>query len=676
MQWRAVTSFALMVLAPAGGADELEPIVITAPRIERDILDTPAAVDRVDRREIQQGRAGRTLDEALRQVPGFYFQNQYNNAQGLRISTRGFGARAPFGIRGIHLRVDGFPATLPDGQAQTDGIALEAVDRIEVIRGPAAVAYGNAAGGVIDVTTADGRDTAYSPTIELEAGAFDDREVTLQAGGADADWAYHTSLNTRRVDGHREQSFTERTRFNGKLTKRLGDERELQTVITLLDNPEAEDPGGLTAEQVAADRTQATEAAKRLDAGQQAEQARLGVRWRDRGAGPGTLTLRTFYTRREFEQQLPFAQGPSLLGFDRDFFGGAAEYAVDTGVGGLPVRVVAGLEANRQIDQRFRFDVAADGTVGRQTVDERQQATEWGVFARADIAATERFDVSAAVRFDRVRFTIDDEAPSDGDDSGSRRFDETSGRVGAVYTLAPGHRVYGNVSTGFETPTFTEFADPDGTGGFNPSIEPQQALNRELGVRGRFNGRLRYDLAVFRVDVDDELVVFNEPNEPDFFENAGETRREGVELGLDWTLSRRWALAASYTYSDFRFERFVDRDGNDFSGNRLPGLPENNVFVEADWTGPGGRYGRLGVRWVDSVYADNANSVRVDDYATVDARLGRRLPWGDHRVDAWFGVDNLTDTEYIANVRVNASDGAFFEPAPGRTWLAGVEIGF
>ncbi|MDX1610281.1 MAG: TonB-dependent receptor, partial [Halofilum sp. (in: g-proteobacteria)] len=418
-------------------ADEIGPILITAPRLERNLLDTPAAVDRVGEREIRQGRAGLTLDESLQQVPGLFFQNQYNFAQGLRISTRGFGARAPFGIRGIHLRVDGFPETLPDGQSQTDGIALESARRIEVIRGPAAVAYGNAAGGVIDVTTADGRGMAYSPVVSVDAGSHGLRSADVTAGGSEGNWAHHLGASALRIDGYREQSFTERRRFNARLTRSLDHARELQAVLTVLDNPVAEDPGGLTAAELAADRTAAAPNAVALDAGQQAEQQRLGLRWRDNDVAGGALTLSGFYSRRDFEQQLPFP-GSSLLGFDRDWYGLGAEYARGLDVAGLPLRAMVGADLGRQLDDRFRFEVDGNGDVQSQTADERQQATALGLFAQGDLGVTERLDLSAGLRLDRVRFEIDDHLVSDGDDSGSRSFDEASVALGGLYTLAPG----------------------------------------------------------------------------------------------------------------------------------------------------------------------------------------------------------------------------------------------
>lgn len=666
---------AVTLALPAHAEDgAMAPIVITAPRMERNLLDVPAAVDAVDRNEIQTGRQGLSLDESLQQVPGLYFQNQYNFAQGLRISTRGFGARAPFGIRGIRLRVDGFPETLPDGQSQTDAIDLESAERIEVIRGPAAVAYGNAAGGVIDVTTADGRDMAYSPAISAQGGSNGYSKGGIRAGGTGGPWAYHVNASALRFDGFRQQSRVERDRLNAKVTRAFDDQRELQTVLTLMDNPVSEDPGGLTAAELEDDRRAATANARALDAGQKASQQRLGLRWRDADAAGGVLTLRGFYTRRDFEQQLPFP-GNSRLGYDRDFFGIGTEYAHSADLAGMPVQYTIGGEIDRQSDDRSRFAVDSDGAIQSRTASERQQATASGLFAQADLGVTDALDLTAGLRFDRVRFEIDDDLTSDGDDSGSRRFDETSGSLGALYALAPDHRLYANISTAFETPTFTEFADPDGTGGFNPAIEPQQALNREIGVRGRLGNRLRYQLALFRVDVDDEIVSF-ERNGRDFYENAAETRRDGIELGLDWIATSRLSIAAAWTWSDYRFERFVDRNGNEFSGNRLPGLPEHKLFVEADWRAADGRYARAGVRYVDSVYADNANEVRVDDYTTLDLRAGRVWRAAGRRVEAWFGVDNATDTEHVANVRVNATGGRFFEPAPGRTFVAGLEVGF
>src|SRR5919106_1459073 len=140
--------------AIAAGADDA--VVVTATRAPRPSMEVPASVDRIYADEIRDGRPQVNLSETLGRVPGISVQNRQNYAQDLQISSRGFGARSTFGVRGIRLIADGVPATMPDGQGQAATFALGSADRIEVLRGPFASMYGNASGGVIQIFTADG----------------------------------------------------------------------------------------------------------------------------------------------------------------------------------------------------------------------------------------------------------------------------------------------------------------------------------------------------------------------------------------------------------------------------------------------------------------------------------------------------------------------------------------
>lgn len=271
---------------PSSGEAVLPTVEVSAPRLARELYATPAAVSTLAHEDLAQGRQRVRLDEALNRVPGVFLQNRDNFAQGQRIAIRGFGARAPFGVRGITVMVDGIPYTLPDGQAQLDAIDLDSAERIEVIRGPSSVLYGNAAGGVIDVTTADGRD---SPGTRLRMGAGSDgyQKVALQNGGVQGDWSHHVSLTALSIDGYREQSSTEKYLLNAKLRRELGSERAVTAIINLLENPRSEDPGALNAREVAAGRNQAAPNSLALDAGQNVDQQLLGLQYEDLAAGDG-----------------------------------------------------------------------------------------------------------------------------------------------------------------------------------------------------------------------------------------------------------------------------------------------------------------------------------------------------------------------------------------------------
>ncbi len=658
--------------AAAEGVDGLTTITITASGLSRDLIATPAAVSVVEARDLGDGRQALGLDEALNRVPGVLFQNRYNHAQNLRISIRGFGARAPFGVRGIRLRVDGLPETLPDGQSQVDTIDLESAERVEIIRGPAAAVYGNAAGGVIDVRTAerlpDGRN------IELRGQGGSDGFRRLGARGAfDAgDLHGHVSAWDLRHDGWRAQARTEKRLAQAKLIHDDRDGRRHAWLLTAYDQPFGEDPGGLTRAEVEADRRQAAPAALALDAGQRVQQQRIGWVFSDDTSLPGELGAHAFYTRRDFEQQLPFA-GASLVGFDRDFYGAGLDYAAQMRLGARPLRTLIGVDAARQRDDRYRFAVDGGGVVGAQLQDAIETATASGLFAQADLGVTPFVDATLAGRVDRVRLAIDDRFTADGAASGSRTYDEFSISAGLGWQWRPLHRVYANAGTAFETPTFTEFYDPaQPAQGFDPDLEPQQARSVEAGIKGWLGTGTRYDVALFAIRTDDEILqVASDPNR---YANAARTRREGAEFALVHEVMSALTLTGAVSVARYRFRAFTGETDDPVAGNRLPGLPQRMAYAEAAWRLPSGAYLIGDLVHVGPRHADNANTVEVAGHTVLNLRAGRVWHTAGARIEVFGGLNNLADRDHFSNLRINAAGARYFEPAPGRNWYAGLSL--
>jgi iron complex outermembrane recepter protein len=666
-----------------GETDDLPTITISAPRLERSLYDTPAAVSARTREDIQRGQQRVRLDEALAPVPGVFLQNRDNFAQGQRISSRGFGARGTFGIRGLHIRVDGIPYTLPDGQAQIDAVDLDSAERIEVIRGPSSVLYGNAAGGVLDVTTGDGSELRHSPVVSVQGGSDDFRKFSVRNGGESGNWVHSVSVSALDVEGYREQSAVEKRLLNARLGYRFDDQRTLSALLNVLDLPTAEDPGGIDIDQVEDDRRSAYDDAVDLDAGQSVEQQLVGLHYEDLDLAGGEFNVRGFASRRDFEQQLPFP-GSSLIDYERNYYGGGADYTGSATLGDLPLRYVTGVDLARQEDDRERRRVDGQGTVIAMSADEQQDATSAGVFLQTELGLTDKLELSAGLRQDRVEMDIDDRFLTDGrDDSGSRTFDETTGSLGLSYRYRPDHQVYATVGNAFETPTFIEFARPEEGGGFNTDVQPQKALNREVGLRGTFGNGLRYELAAFSVDVDDELIQYTlvdpvtQEEQGTYYENAGRTSRDGIEMGLDWSFSPSWRLTSALTLADYRFDGFDD-GSQDFADNRLPGLPRRLWHNGLTWYGSGDRFAGIDVQYTGDFYADNANEVEIDDHWLVNLKAGDgwRLGDGETRLGAYLGVRNVLDEDYFENVRINANAERFYEPAAGRTFYAGLELSF
>lgn len=666
--------------AQAPAQEALEPVVVTGTRLERALPDTPSGVTVIDQSTIRDGRQRLQLDEALARVPGLFLQNRYNFAQGQRLSLRGFGSRAPFGVRGIRIRVDGFPETLPDGQSQVGSIDLDTATRAEVIRGPASVLYGNASGGVISIETANGRDSSGS-TVRAQGGGHDFLKFNASTGDATDTWDYHAGISHLDFEGWREQSAVEKTLFNSKLGWNPSDAQRLEAVVTVLELPTAQDPGGLDLNALAADRRQATDVAKRLDAGQDVAQQRIGLTHDFALDRRSSVVTRAFYTRRDFEQLLPFSfpgVDNNFIAFDRDFYGIDSVFRSSAVLAGLPLRFAIGIDAQRQLDDRQRRGGGPQAESKDLIQNEEQEANVLASFGQVDIDLLSSVTLNLGARVDRLELSIDDRLLDDGDDSGKRRFSEASYSGGVIWRYAGAHRFYAQIATAFESPTFTEFARPDGRAGFNPDIEPQESLNREVGFRNGFGSLVHYDVTLFSIRVDDEITPF-ETDGRTFFQNAARTDREGIEAALVWSAGGGFTLTGSYTYARLQFDRFIDRDGNDLSGNDLPGVPRQNAFLEAAWQGTRA-FAAIDTQITDSRFAENANALSVGGYALMNLRGGWRFPLGRSTLEVFGGINNLLDRDHIANLRVNANEGrpldarGFFEPGPERQIYGGLSL--
>jgi len=657
------------VCAAEDGA--LGPITITATRVEKGIDEIPAAVSGVGQDEIQLGGEQLGLDESLGGVPGLFMLNRYNFAQDLRASIRGFGARSSFGIRGIKIIVDGIPETLPDGQGSVDGIDLGSASRITVIRGPASSLYGNASGGAILIESEKGPVRPFA-SVRTTAGDFGLHNTQLKTAGESGRLNYLVNLSDTAMDGYREHSEYENTQLNARFETTLEAGSSLLASLHHTDQPLANDPGGLTEAQAELDPQQAREQNLVFDAGEALEQTRLGLLYQTRLSERGDFEARIYNTQRDFSNKLPFQDGGAVK-LDRDFTGAGLKFTLRGDLAGRQNRLLLGVDYDRQDDDRRRFDNLS-GSVGALTFEQNERVTSLGAFVQNETQLTESVELTLGMRYDDIEFDVSDEFLADGDDSGKVDLDQTSPMLGVSVDLGGDTRFYATVSTAFETPTTTEFANPDG-GGFNQSLEPQESTNYEIGLKKQI-GLQRFDLALFHIEVENELTPFELPSRPGrtFFENAGSSTRDGLELSYSRQLAWQIGFSAAYTYSDFVFDRFTDADGDVFDGNRIPGIPQELLNLGLKWFGQSGLYATWNWTYTGELYADNANQTRVDSSRVSNLRIGYNGVYGDWEVAPFLGVNNLFDENYNNNIRINAFGGRYFEPAPERNAYIGISV--
>ncbi len=654
-----------LAAAPAQSSDEPLRINITAPAAQDQWRETPASVSVVNNEELD-GAQDLSLDQSLERIPGVFAQNRFNFAQGLRLSIRGFGARGNFGVRGVRVLLDGVPLTLPDGQTELDALDLGLLDRVEVIRGPASTLYGNGAGGVLSIHTREAPSEPHA-LVDLSAGDFDFGRLRVEGGGSWNNLRGLAAVNATRLDGFRDNSEVDSQIYTGKLGVPFS-AGELKINFNGLEI-DSQDPGALTSAQVSADRSQAAPNNLAFDGGESISQQRLSFLWQNAAHADHDYSLSAYAGQRDFENRLPFTNGGQVA-FDR-IFGGLNGRVTVRGLWlGLAQQITAGLNLEAQRDDRDRFD-NLNGARGALSLRQDEHATSWGVFLHDDIALTRRISAGLGVRYDRVRLSVDDRFQSDGDDSGARDLDDISYSAGLSFEFLKRQHLYARVATSFETPTNSELANPNG-GGFNTALNLVEATNYELGMKGERNS-LRYELVVFHISLEDELVPFELPGESgrSFFRNAGESRRNGVEASADWQFHDAWRATAAYTYSDYEFEDF-SRDGMDFSGNETPGIPRQLFFGELAFEREQ-YYARLNTNILDRQFTDDANTTKVSGYGLLNTRAGIKLRDGAWLVEPYVGIDNILDKDYNDNVRINAFGGRFFEPAPGRYFYAGIK---
>ncbi len=667
-----------LALAPLCAAAQEDAVVVTATRAPQPSLQVPASVDRIPGEEIREGRSEVNLSESLGRVPGIVVQNRQNYAQDLQISSRGFGARSTFGVRGIRLIADGIPATMPDGQGQAATFSLSSAERIEVLRGPFSSLYGNASGGVISIETRDGPQT---PTGEaaLTLGSYDSWRAGLLFGGQWGALNAIGDLSRFKTDGYRDHSAATRDHLNAKLRYRLNPDTALTLVANSLRQPDTEDPLGLDRAMFEADPRQVHPNALLFNTRKTVNQDQLGTTLSHR-LGQGRLEATLYGGERFVEQFLAiplFVQNASpthsggVVNLDRGYGGGALRYSTDLAA----VKLSVGIEHERMDERRKGFN-NENGVAGVLRRDEDNEVTSTDVYAQAEWRFTERWSLHGGVRHSRVRFTSDDHfiAAGNPDDSGARSFRATTPVAGLLYRASPTLSLYGNLGRGFETPTFVELAyRSGGLTGLNLDLDASRSRHAELGAKAIVASLLRINAALFDIATEKEIVVEQNTGGRATFKNAGHTDRNGVELGVETLFGGAFEARLAYTYLKAVFrESFASGAVTVPAGSLLPGVPRSQLYGELRYRRES-FYAQLEALRRSRVAVNDQNSEFADGFSVLNAVAGLAQEAGRWRLTEFVRIDNLADRNYAGSVIVNDGNGRYYEPSPRRNMTVGIQ---
>lgn len=634
-------------------------------RARRALLPRPSRF-RLDRAALQDAGSGLSLPESLLRLPGVVALARQNEVQDSPLVVRGYGARAAFGTRGVRIELDGIPASMPDGQGQLGGIYPMQLESVSLLAGPPATLAGFNAGAVLSART------RLPTTTALRTSLGDGGNALLSTGASLAGWQHGLHLNVAETHPWREHADSRRRSLAWLARRGEGRSGEWTVKADWFEQPDAEDPGTLTAAALALDPRAADPLAVSLGAGKRVSQQQLGLAWRRGDAALGARAA-IWVGQREVEQLLPIAPAAQrnrpgvagLLALDRDYGG------LRVGLSGSTPLWRWGLSAELEAlqDQRLGWENFSGTTLGVRGLlkrDESFAATTQGLTLEWGRALAADWMLDGGLRWSRqsVDITLLTLPES------NRSLTGYTGFAGLRWMPEGLGRWQLAVGRGLETPTQTELLNrPGGEAGLN-TLDAPVSRQVELSWQQRFDD-WRAQAQLYRIDTRDDLVVVENLGGRAVFGNAAGTRREGLELSLDWRPDPAWRFGLSGTLARARYTRAVpDCPGGCVdgslrlrAGDELPASPRQQLLGSLHWQPSAWS---VSAQWLHrgALVVDDRRQLRTPSLQRLDLELGWSAPGRPLRVG--LRVQDVFDRGGVAGVAVNDAGGRYFDPAPGR----------
>ncbi len=683
----------------AQAAIDLPEVRVSGGLIEQRQFDAPGSVQAIEGERIRASGAQVNLSDVLSSVPGVVALNRNNYAQDVQISIRGFGARAAFGLRGIKLLADGIPASTPDGQGQASTISLTSVDRIEVLTGPLAQIYGNAAGGVIQTFTREAGPQPEAQT-QLYVGSYGLRRSDWQLSGRTGQVGVVSDFSTFDTDGYRQNSAARRRQLNTVFTLDSAPGTRHKFIVNLFDMPLAQDPLGLNASQLA---TPWVAGIRALEGGTRKTVHQEQVGWVMNHRIQGDLSLNTRFYRGD-RSNLQYQAGTGAVATDgtwvslqRQYHGLGANLQGQRD-GTVPMQWTVGVETDQSGEQRQGGTTSFGQMSGSPNRNEWNQANTTDVFAQANWLLSDRYTLVTGARNTTARLRSKDQYLSDGDGSGQVTYHATNPVLGLTWHASEQLNLYANTGRGFETPTLSETAYTSAVvggnqviqGAFNTGLQAATSRHLEVGLKFAPGDGSRLNVALFDITTQNEIVTDFSSGGKTAFKNATQTRRQGLELNWQQVWDKHWRSEASLTAMravyDPGFSSVSVSGGNTTTttiqaGNRLPAIPDRLGLAALHWSQQGWGAKPMPMGWLASVewlgrsrlWANDANTAAAAGYGSVNLRLRHRQSWAGGTLEPYLAIDNLNDRSVVGSVIVNQASSRFFEPALPRTWVLGLQ---
>lgn len=679
----------------------LQQVTVTATRYSEKLMEIPYAVTVIPSMQLKSVR-GYGLDEVLSYVPGVLAQSRAGN-QDVRLVIRGFGARGAGDrsnsgtSRGIRVMIDGIPETEPDGRTSFDLVDVNSAENIEVIRSNASATWGNAAGGVVNISTIPSGDEPFV-NIRGLAGSFGFNQVTIQNFSTFSNGRISATLSNSNYEGWRNHSNSYRTLLNVGFNANLSPKSKLGVYVLGTTNT-FHIPGPLTQKQYDESPQQANTTYEQRDERRFNRLARIGVTFDHEFDDMNSISAMTFVNPKFLQR----SERGTFRNFTRYHLGGNVIYKNNLSLSEtVQNKFIAGFDEAYQDGAILFYSLSASNNRGTTLKDnKREGANTLGAFAQDEIIFNNKLSVIIGARYDKVTY-YSESFITQGYGLQEKSFEKLTPKAGITYRLTPNFSLYGNLGGGVEVPAGNE-TDPSSTYGqdlvylLNPLLEPIKSTTYEAGIKhfifagdNSFLKAITYEAAFYFIDIQNDIIPYRGGR---FYFTAGKTNRTGIEIGTNMQFDYGVSLQGTFTFSSNKYKEYLIDSAHygkpnsyaDFKDNKVAGIPDYffSAGIKYSPKGLNGAFVALNMNGMGKYYADDSNTLEVPSFSIINATIGIDKPvkiTNLFSVRGFLTVSNLFDAKYVGSAFINpdivSGEAVYLEPGLPRSIVLSISISY
>ncbi|MEN3322878.1 TonB-dependent receptor [Mariniflexile soesokkakense] len=661
---------------------QLNEVIVNTNHIPQKLKKANSTIDIITSKDIERGNTT-NLNDVLNRVPGVFMQSGALNTN--KISIRGIGSRNLYGTSKIRAYFQDIPLTSGTGETTIEDFELGSISRFEIIKGAGSSIYGAGLGGTIHLIPQSAFLNQTTAASDISFGSFGLIKGILNINHGTDKNSFRVIHSNTHSNGYRDNNSYDRQTITINTNHFLSNKDDISFLASYVDL-KGFIPSSINENAYKNNPKSAAFTWAQSKGHEDSQRGILGASWNHQYNSNIKQVTSVFTSFKKAYEPRPFdilTENISAIGIRSRVLGTFKK--LNWTLGG---EFFKDSYKSINFENLYQDYPAGSGSVeGDKFSDFKEKRNYYNLFFETNYNPSEKTTLSFGLNFNKTSYNLIDRFVTDEnpDQSGAYSFKGIlSPKLGISHVFTNNISAYSNISHGFSPPTTAETLLPDGL--INTNIKPETGWNFEVGTRSSFiNNRLQLNLALYRLYIQNLLVARRTGNDQFIGVNAGRTLHDGLEMVLkyQWLQADFFSLNhyTSFTLNNFKFKEFID-DGNNFSGNKLTGVPSNVLNTGIDFDTKLGLFTTINYQYVGRIPMTDSNSLFSDSYSLTNIKLGYKNQINKNlKLNAYFGLDNIFDKHYASQILINATGfgGAaprYYYPGNPINYYTGINLSY